>query len=160
MESLGIDLKLIIAQLINFGILFFLLSKFAYKPIMNMLDERQKKIEQGLADAEASAKKLADVEAETAKLMEKTSKEADQIMNNAKAAAKVEAAELIKKATDQAERTTKNAESEAKSAKDNVISEARKELSGVIVMALDKIVGKELSEDQKKSLTTKAITEL
>lgn len=160
MESLGIDLKLIIAQLINFGILFFLLSKFAYKPIMNMLDERQKKIEQGLADAESSAKKLADVEAETAKLMDKTSKDADQIMNNAKAAAKVEAAELIKKATDQADRTTKNAEAEAKSAKDNVVSEARKELSSVIVMALDKIVGKELSEDQKKSLTTKAITEL
>ncbi|MEI7792835.1 MAG: F0F1 ATP synthase subunit B [Candidatus Berkelbacteria bacterium] len=160
MESLGIDLKLIIAQLINFGILFFLLSKFAYKPIMNMLDERQKKIEQGLADAEASAKKLADVETETAKLMEKTSKDADQIMNNAKAAAKVEAAELIKKASDQAERTTKNAESEAKSAKDNVISEARKELSSVIVMALDKIVGKELSEDQKKNLTAKAIMEL
>jgi F-type H+-transporting ATPase subunit b len=160
MESLGIDLKLIIAQLINFGILFFLLSKFAYKPIMNLLDTRQKKIEQGLADAEASAKKLADVEAETAKLMDKTSKDADQIMNNAKAAAKVEAAELIKKATDQADRTTKNAEAEAKSAKDNVVSEAKKELSNVIVMALDKIVGKELSEEEKKKLTSRAITEL
>jgi len=160
MESLGIDLKLVIAQLINFGILFWLLSKFAYKPIMNLLEERQKKIEQGLADAAASAKKLADVESKTAKMLESTEKEADKILSDAKITAKAEADEMIGKATDQAERTLKNAEKDAEAAKNSIVSEAKKELSGVVVMALDKIVGSQLDDEHKKKLSDKAIADL
>jgi F-type H+-transporting ATPase subunit b len=160
MESLGIDLKLVIAQLINFGILFWLLSKFAYKPIMNLLEERQKKIEQGLADAAASAKKLADVESKTAKMLESTEKEAGKILADAKVTAKAEADEMIGKATDQAERTLKNAEKDAEAAKNSIVSEAKKELSGVVVMALDKIVGSQLDDEHKKKLSDKAIADL
>ena len=160
MESLGIDLKLVIAQLINFGILFWLLSKFAYKPIMNLLEERQKKIEQGLADAAASAKKLADVESKTAKMLESTEKEAGKILADAKVTAKAEADEMIGKATDQAERTLKNAEKDAEATKNSIVSEAKKELSGVVVMALDKIVGSQLDDEHKKKLSDKAIADL
>ena len=160
MESLGIDLKLVIAQLINFGILFWLLSRFAYKPIMNLLDERQKKIEQGLADAATSAKKLAEVESKTAKMLESTEKEADKILSDAKVTAKAEADEMIGKATDQAERTLKNAEKDAEAAKNSIVSEAKKELSGVVVMALDKIVGSQLDDKDKKKLSDKAIADL
>jgi len=159
-ESLGIDLKLVIAQLINFGILFWLLSKFAYKPIMNLLEERQKKIEQGLADAAASAKKLADVESKTAKMLESTEKEAGKILADAKVTAKAEADEMIGKATDQAERTLKNAEKDAEATKNSIVSEAKKELSGVVVMALDKIVGSQLDDEHKKKLSDKAIADL
>jgi len=44
MEALGLDIRLLVAQLINFGLLIFLLNKFLYKPLIKMLDDRKKKI--------------------------------------------------------------------------------------------------------------------
>jgi len=160
MEALGIDLKLLIAQIINFGILFFLLSKFLYKPITKMLDDRQTKIEKGLKDAEKAATDLKKADTESEKILEKAYKDANGILKNAKAAATAEGALIIKKSSEQADRIMKNAKAEAANAKDKVLLEAKKEISDVIVIALDKIVGQELSEDQKKKLTSKAIAEL
>ncbi|MCX6808905.1 MAG: F0F1 ATP synthase subunit B [Candidatus Berkelbacteria bacterium] len=160
MDALGIDLKLIIAQLVNFGILFFLLSKFAYKPILKMLEDRQSKIDQGLTDAEKAATELAKSEEEAEKIREKAFREANDILRNAKDSASLESAELIKKASDQADRTIKAAKDEAASAKDKVMSEAKKEVADIVIIALDKIVSKELTTEQKKNLTSKAISEL
>lgn len=50
MEALGIDPKLFIGQIINFLILLFILTKFAYKPIVKLLDDRRQKIADGLKD--------------------------------------------------------------------------------------------------------------
>ena len=54
--KLGIDWKFLIAQIVNFLVLLFVLYKFAYGPILAMLEKRQKKIEKGLKDAEAATK--------------------------------------------------------------------------------------------------------
>ncbi len=48
MEKLGIDPVMLVTQIINFAILAFILTKFLYKPILKLLDERQKKIAEGL----------------------------------------------------------------------------------------------------------------
>lgn len=61
-EKFGIDWKMMLAQLINFGIVFFILRAFAYKPILKLLDNRRKKIEDGLAFAEKSKSELANIE--------------------------------------------------------------------------------------------------
>ena len=160
MEALGIDIKLIIAQLVNFGILFFLLSKFAYKPIMKMLAEREERVNRGLKDAEEAAGKLTNSELEADKIREKAFADANEILKNAKDAANLEAAELVKKASEQADRMVSSAKSEAKSAKDNALKDAKKEISDVVIIALDKIVGQELTAEEKKRFTSKAISEL
>ncbi len=160
MEALGIDIKLIIAQIVNFGVLFFLLSKFAYKPILKMLNDRQEKIQKGLADSEEAAKKLEETEKEAAVIREKAFKEADEILKNAKAAALVEASAIGEKAAEQAERTIKNAKAEADQSKANVMKDAKKEISDVVIIALDKIVGNDFTAEEKKKMTSKAIAEL
>lgn len=58
----GIDWKLMVAQLINFAVVFFVLKKFAYKPILKLLDERKQKIEDGLSFAEKAKQELASIE--------------------------------------------------------------------------------------------------
>lgn len=160
MEALGIDLKLLIAQIVNFLIVMFLLWKFAYNPILDMLNERKDKITKGLADAEASAKSLAKAETEAEKIQEKAYADANDILKNAKAAATAEGTEIVKKASEQADRIMKTAKEEAMSAKDKVMKDAKKEISDVVVIALDRIVGQELTEEQKSKLTTRAISEL
>lgn len=160
MEVLGIDLKLIIAQIINFGILFFLLSKFLYKPVNGLLDERQKKIDKGLKDAEKAGKDRSNAEVEAEKIAEKAYKDANEILKNAKAEATLEAAGIVKKASEQADRIMANAKSEAATAKDKALKDAKGEISDVVVIALSKIVGDELTEEQKAKLTSKAIADL
>lgn len=160
MESLGINLKLLIAQIVNFIIVMLLLWKFAYTPVLKMLTDRKDKIAQGILDAEAAAKSLAKAEEEASKIRDKSYAEAKEILKNARDAAGVEATELVTKANDQADRVVKTAKEEASQMKDKTMSEAKKEISDVVIIALDKIVGKELNDEQKKKLTSKAIAEL
>lgn len=160
MEALGIDLKLLIAQIVNFLIVMFLLWKFAYTPILKMLTDRKEKIAQGLKDSEEADKRLKKAEIECEKIQEKAYADANEILKNAKAAATAEAAEIVKKASEQADRVMKTAKDEAAASKEKVLKEAKKEISDVVVIALDKIVGKELSDEQKTKLTSKAIADL
>lgn len=160
MEALGVDLKLLIAQVINFLIVMLLLWKFAYNPILNMFSERKDKIAKGLADSEKAATSLKKAEGEAEKILEKAYADANEILKNGKVAASAETAALIKKASEQADRIMRAAKEEAASAKERVMAEAKKEISDVVVTALDKIVGNELSDEQKAKLTSKAIAEL
>lgn len=160
MEAFGIDLKLFIAQVINFSILVFLLAKFAYKPILAMLDERRETIATGLKDSEASQKKLAEAENEKKKILEKAFKEADEILQNAKKDSVEKATAIIAKTNAQAENIMKRANEEALLAKERALKEAKTEISQVVLLALDKIVGTELDANEKSKLTTKAIQEL
>lgn len=160
MEALGIDLKLLLAQIVNFTILFVILSKLLYKPITKMLGEREEKIGKGLKDSDEATKLLEGTKEAAEKIRDKAYKAADKVITDAKKEAVDQAAVIIKKAHDQADKIVKNANEEAGLAKDRALKEAKKELSNVIVMALDKIVGEELDSKMKDSLTAKAIEEL
>lgn len=61
-EKFGIDWKLLVAQLINFAIVFVILRAFVYKPVLRLLDKRRAKIEEGLAFAEKAKNELASIE--------------------------------------------------------------------------------------------------
>jgi F-type H+-transporting ATPase subunit b len=160
MEALGIDLKLLIAQIVNFLILFILLSKFLYKPIVRMLDDRQKKIEKGLSDSEAAENQLNNANSEAEKIKDKAFAEADKIIKAAKSDYDSKAIAIIKKANEQADKIVARANEEAGLAKERALKEAKKELSNVVVMALDKIVNSEMDAPTKEKLTEKAIEEL
>ena len=68
--ELGINLPQLIAQLVNFGILFLLLRLVAYKPIMKMLDERSKRVQDSMAQTEQIKQQATDAEAEFKKQVE------------------------------------------------------------------------------------------
>jgi len=160
MDALGIDLKLLIAQAVNFLILLFLLQRFAYKPIIKMLDERREKIEKGLSDADKAKIELSKAEEESERIREKAFKEANEILENAKKASNLKAEETIKKAAQQADKIRSHAAEEALLAKDKAMTSAKLELSDLFVLGLQKIVGNELDDKTKMELTKKAIKEL
>jgi F-type H+-transporting ATPase subunit b len=160
MEALGIDLKLMIAQLVNFGILLFLLNKFLYKPISNMLDERKNKVETGIKDAESAKSNLEKAEADAEKIRKEARADATEILKNAHAQATTETAVTVKKANDQVDRLIENAKSEAENMKKKALIEAKGEITGLIGLALDKVISDELSKDQKEKLTKSALAEL
>lgn len=160
MEALGIDPKILLAQIINFSILLFLLKKFLYGPIIKMLDDRKEKIEQGLKDSEKAKEMLENVETETVMKNEKAFIDAKEIVESAKKEASEKAAEIIKKANHDADEMIKKAQAEAGSAKEKALSAAKGEIGSLVALALDKITGNGLDKLQKDKLTANAIEEL
>lgn len=160
MEALGIDLKLIIAQVVNFGIVLFLLQRFLYKPIISMLDERKEKIARGLEDSEKAKETLTKSEETAGKAREKAYAEAKEFSSEAEREAGEKAIVIINKANEQAEKILEKANEEAAGAKEKALLEAKREINNVVILALDKIIGEELNKDQKEKLTAKAIKEL
>jgi len=84
LQAFGIDAKLIIIQLINFGILAGLLTYFLYTPILNMLAQREEKIAQGMKDAEDAARAKAAANEEKKGILSAAHKDAESVGANAK----------------------------------------------------------------------------
>src|SRR4030066_2412588 len=113
LTKLGIDWKLLIAQIVNFLVLLFILWKFAYGPILAMLEKRQKKIEKGLKDAEAAGKKLEESEERQKEILKKARTEAKEIVEKAHTQAEKSKSEIAVEAKWQAEKMVRDAQAES-----------------------------------------------
>lgn len=121
MEALGIEPVYLFAQVVNFAIIFFLLRKFLYKPVITMLDKRKKEIEEGLDLAKKMETEEQRLKEKEAKLVSEAKKEAKAIVDEAKKQLEAQkkeilgktheqAAEILAKAKKQAEQTLKENE--------------------------------------------------
>jgi len=144
--KLGIDLSALIAQGVNFALLFLILWKFLYKPIIKMLDARTAKIEESLSKASEIEKEYAEIEKHKEKLVAKASAEADVIIN----AAKVEAKEIDKNATFEAEVKGRaiiaDAELSGQKEKEMIIESAKDDVAKLVESSLISL----LKNDTKK----------
>jgi F-type H+-transporting ATPase subunit b len=125
-----------------------------------MLDERKNKVETGIKDAESAKSNLEKAEADAEKIRKEARADATEILKNAHAQATTETAVTVKKANDQVDRLIENAKSEAENMKKKALIEAKGEITGLIGLALDKVISDELSKDQKEKLTKSALAEL
>lgn len=98
MEALGIDFKLIIAQIFNFLVLFVVLKKFLYKPLLKVFAQRKTKIEEGLLNAEKIKKELAEIEIDKQKILSSAQKEAADLILQQRKFAQKEKEEIIEEA--------------------------------------------------------------
>lgn len=157
LTKLGIDWKLLIAQVVNFLILLFVLYKFAYGPILAMLEKRSEKIERGLADAEAAGKKLAESADMQKEILRKARAEAKGIVEKARAQAEKSKSEMATEAKTQAEKIIAGARVEIEIEKEKTISEIKSEIGGLVVAATERIVGEKMSDEKDKKLIEKTI---
>jgi len=139
-STFGIDAKLIVVQLINFGLLMALLGYFLYNPILRMLNEREAKITQGLKDAENAATRLAEAEDEKAGILTEAHNSAKEVAQNAKLAAEEQAATIVVKAREDADKIVKSAEAAALEAKRKAEAESEAEIAKTAVLAAEKIL--------------------
>ena len=138
LDAFGIDWKLLIAQAINFGVLLIILWLVLYKPVMKVLDERQKKIQQGVEDAERASQKLQGADTEAAQIVSKADQEAGAIVNAARERAQEEKLKLVKDAEARAAQIQTDAELRAKEATEKTLKESEKEIARLAVLAAGK----------------------
>lgn len=139
-EAFGLDLKLIIAQIINFAVLVALLSYFLYKPLLKVLSDREEKITQGVKDAEAAAAAKASADTEKQEIVSAAHKEAEEVAMRAKAHADEKAADITKAADAKAAGIVASAEQKAADIKAQAHKESEAEIAKLAILAAEKIL--------------------
>lgn len=139
-EAFGIDVRLIVIQLVNFGILMVALGYFLYKPVLRLLDERQQKIAQGIQDAEAAALAKASAEEEKRTVVGSAHTEAEAIMSRAKSHATAVSEEALVEARAKAEALIADAALQGNEVKARVLRESEAEVAKLAILAAEKIL--------------------
>ncbi|OHA53155.1 MAG: ATP synthase F0 subunit B [Candidatus Terrybacteria bacterium RIFCSPLOWO2_01_FULL_48_14] len=158
--NLGLDWKLLLAQMFNFGILAFVLTKLVYKPLLKALKERQKLAKATVDNAEESRKALENIDAETKQIEGEARKKADEIIKKAEVQASERRETLIVKANEEAEKIVSQARAEAKAERALLFSEARRDMASLVIRAAEKVLEREVTKEDSKKLAQKAIEEL
>lgn len=151
-DKLGIDLKLLIAQAVNFFILFFVLKKLIYKPILNLLDKRKKMIEKTVEDSKKIEERLTKLEEEKEQILAETSKKAMDTMEMAKREAEEERQKIITNAKKEISTLAERYRGQLQAEKSKMMQEIREEVTDIIIKSSEKILRKEFSKDDQKRL--------
>ncbi|HEX2792212.1 MAG TPA: ATP synthase F0 subunit B [Candidatus Paceibacterota bacterium] len=138
LNAFGIDGRLLLAQLVNFGVLFVILTWLLYKPVMKTLDERASKIKQGVEDAEEAGRKLATADSDAAEVVKAASVEAEGIVASARDAAGLEKARIQKEAEARAAAIDADAETKAKETAAQALRDSEKEIARLAILAAEK----------------------
>ena len=150
-QVLGIQWPKLLAQLLNFAIVMFVLWRWAYKPVFAVLEARRQKIADGLADAEKSTAQLAKTEADRKAILAQAGDQANQMIEEARTAA-VRVREVeTQKAIAAAEQILIKAREAAAQDHDRMLRELKREVGRLVVQTTTTVTGKILTpEDQRR----------
>ena len=159
-QQFGLNGWALLSQIISFSAVCFLLYRFAYHPILNVLEERRKKIADSLANAEAIKSQLADAKKTAEELITKASIDANKLIEEARAAAKQVAEREGQRAVAQANEIVQKAREAGEAEQKRLMAELRKDLSRLIVETTAKVTGKVLTAADQKRINDEATKEL
>lgn len=159
-QDFGISVPFILAQVLNFSVVAFILWRFAFKPVLATLDERQQKIASGLRYAEEMKAKLEAVQQEIAASAKRAQLEATRIIDEARKSAK----EFLDKQTQESAAKANDILAKAQQAieleKKKMLAEARTEIARLVVATTQRVLAKELSEAERSRYNESATHEL
>lgn len=156
-EGLGLDWKILLAQIVNFTILLLVLWKFAYKPLKKMLNDRTTKIEQSLKNAEQIEQNLKTSEAKRDEVLAHARREAQTLLDKAHTDAKALKEEMTTRAKAEVEKIVGQAHSDIARAKDTMIREAKAEIGDLVIMTSEKVLSEKLDAKHDQALIEKAL---
>ena len=151
LNSLGIYWPKLLAQTINFGIVLFVLWRFAYRPVLAMLEQRRQKIADSITNADKIKAELARTEAARQEILSKANTHANQLIEEARAAAARVQEQETQKAIAAAEQIIAKAREAAGQDHARMLAELRREVGRLVVDTTTKVTGKILTiEDQQR----------
>lgn len=159
LHKFGIDVRLIIAQAVNFGILFFLLYRFAYHPILRMLQERRVRIADGMRMREESEKRLADAEQEHTSIIEKAQERSLEIIERGEEQGKLREATILSSAQQKSEMMIAEAKTRAAKEQQRAAAEFSKKSAELVRAAAAKVIAA-LPEQIDNALVEQAVAEV
>ena len=147
----GVDLPHFFAQCVSFFIVAFVLHRYAYRPVLTMLEERKRRIKEGLDNAEKIKQELANTQTRTQEIMVQAGQQAAKMIEEARAAAAKVQEQETQKAIAAAQSIVDKAHQAAQAEHARMLADLRREVGSLVVDATAKVTGKVLTlEDQKR----------
>ena len=159
-EHFGVEPKLILFQIISFLILFAVLYKFGIKPTISTMEERNKKIESGLKNAEETQIRLSAAAQESAQLIKQAQQNAQKVVDEARKMAKDFADKQNAEATARAADTLAKAQQAIELEHKKMLNEARGEIARLVVRTTEQVLAKKLSDSDRAAYNEAATREL
>jgi len=155
-RAFGISWKMVLAQLVNFVVLLFILYKIGYKPLLKFVEERTSKIEKGLTDAKEAQLALTSAKEEQEKVLSQARKEAVSLIEQAREVAKEQGVLLVAKAKDEVADVVKKGKATIEADRAKMVEEVKKDVIEMVALSTKKILDSAVTEDiDKKWLKTK-----
>jgi len=155
-ETFHIDWKIIIAQAVNFALVFIILYLFALKPLNKLMQERQLKITKGINDAKENEIILSQTEKNYEETLANARIEAQAIFQNVKREAELKKEEIIKEAREEASLMIENGKKILESEKKKMISDEHEEILYMVMKSTEKLLG----EKSDSALNQRSIKEV
>jgi len=152
MEALGINLGLLIVQIIAFIIVFLTLNAWVYKPMLDMMDTRKQKIAQGLEDAGVAAEARANAEKEAEKIIAEAQAEASKVVRDATERAEAAGNDVKAAAEAEAAKAREAAIAETEVERNRILGDLRGQVASLAIAAANKLVGEALDEKKQRAL--------
>jgi len=159
-DQFGLNGWALLSQIISFSIVAYLLCRFAFDPILNVLAERRKTIAEGLKNAAAIKNQLAETQKRSDEIIVKASADASKMIEEARAAAKQVSERENQRAVQQAAEIIQKAREAGEAEQKRLMAELKKELSRLIVDTTAKVTGKVLTAADQRKITEEATREL
>ncbi|MCX6795273.1 MAG: F0F1 ATP synthase subunit B [Candidatus Falkowbacteria bacterium] len=161
MESLvstfHLDLKLFIAQAINFAIVLAVLYYFAFKPIAKVMEERSQKIEKSLDDAKAIEAKLSDAETEKKEIITEAKKAATEILEKANEQGELRQKEMVAKAREDIGQIINAEKAKMQVEKAETLKALKAETAELVVLTVEKLLKEKMNSEKDQELIKKLV---
>jgi F-type H+-transporting ATPase subunit b len=159
-SKLGINLGFFIFQLLNFGILFFLLARFVWPRVMKMLDERAQRIARGLEDARAAEEARENAEREHDKLLAQARAEGQRIIEEARQRGDEQLKQMRREATAEAEELRAQSRTQAEEERNRILADTREQIVSLAMAAAERLIGDSLDDKRQKAILKRFFSEV
>ena len=159
-DFIGVNLWTALFTLLNTLTVIIVGTKFLFKPVMKMIQERQKEIDDMYSNADAAQKNAQAMEAEYKQKLSVASETSERIVKEATARGQSREEEIIRNAQQEASAILNKASADIALEKQKAINDAKDEISGIAVAIAEKVVGRELSAADQTKLVDEFIDEL
>jgi F-type H+-transporting ATPase subunit b len=158
--TFGVNWPHLLAQIASFCIVCLILYRFAYRPVLKMLDVRRQQIALGVANAEKIAAELARTDAQRQEVMAQANEQANKLIGEARAAAAGVRERETRKAVAAAEDTLIKAHEAAAREHDRMLAELKREVGRLVVQATAAVTGKILTAEDQRRLVEETVRQV
>ncbi|MBI4406939.1 MAG: F0F1 ATP synthase subunit B [Candidatus Kerfeldbacteria bacterium] len=160
LSALGIDYKILIAQVLNFVLLGFILYKIGYKPILKFVQERTATIEQGVKQASEAKAALDNAMAEQQRLIAQAKVDAQAVLDEAKTQATAQGQVLVERSKAEASKVIEKAKQDIRLEQEKMLQAAKAELGEVVIVACERILKEKMTAPADQALIERALADL
>jgi F-type H+-transporting ATPase subunit b len=159
LTTLGIDLPDFLWHTANFLVLIYLLSRFLYRPVTSMLDERTRRIQESLEAADRARAEVAQADRDRDELLATARREIQEMMATAQQVAERIQSAARTAAQQEAQRIVETARQEAEAERAQAMAELRREVASLAVLAAERVISRSLDDQAHRQLVEEFLDE-